>query len=39
LGRSAVYEAARRGDIPVITFGRRKVVATAALRKLLGIDP
>lgn len=39
LGRSATYEAADRGDIPVIRFGRRIVVPTAALRRMLGLDP
>jgi len=38
LGRAATYEAARRGDIPTIRFGRRLVVPTAALRRLLAID-
>lgn len=39
LGRAATYEAARRGDIPIIRFGRRIIVPTAALRRLLGVDP
>ena len=38
LGRAATYEAARRGDIPTIRFGRRITVPTAALRRMLGID-
>ena len=38
LGRSAAYEAARRGELPTIRFGRRKVVPTAALRRLLSLD-
>jgi excisionase family DNA binding protein len=38
LGRSAVYEAAGRGELPVLRFGKRMVVPTAALRKLLGLD-
>ena len=37
LGRDAAYAAARRGDLPVIRIGRRVVVSTAELRKLLGI--
>ena len=37
LGRSAAYEAARRGELPVLAFGRRRVVPTAALRRLLAI--
>ncbi len=38
MGRSAAYAAAARGDLPTISFGRRKVVPTARLRQLLGID-
>ena len=38
LGRSASYQAAQRGDLPVIAMGRKKVVATAALRRLLCLD-
>ena len=39
LGRSAVcHEAAGRGELPVLRFGKRMVVPTAALRKLLGLD-
>jgi excisionase family DNA binding protein len=39
LGRSSAYEAARRGDLPVLRFGRTLRVPTARLRVLLGIDP
>lgn len=39
LGRSASYEAANRGELPTIRFGRRLVVPTAALRQLLALDP
>ena len=42
IGRSAAYEAARTGELPVIQFGRRKLVPRAALEKLLmnaGEDP
>ncbi len=35
LGRSATYDAAERGEIPVIRLGGRLVVPTAALRKML----
>lgn len=35
VGRSAAYEAVRRGDIPVIRLGRRIVVSARALEKLL----
>lgn len=38
LGRPAAYEAARRGEIPTIRFGRRLVVPTAGLRRLLQLD-
>jgi len=38
LSRASTYEAARRGDIPTIRFGRRVVVPTAALRRMLGLD-
>ena len=35
IGRSDAYEAARTGELPVIQFGRRKLVPRAALEKLL----
>lgn len=35
VGRSAAYEAARRGDIPTIRIGRRILVPDAALRRKL----
>ena len=38
LGRSAAYEAAKRGEIPTIRFGRRLVVPTAGPRRLLQLD-
>jgi excisionase family DNA binding protein len=38
IGRSAVYAAAERGEIPTLRFGRRLVVPTAALRQMLGLD-
>ena len=38
LGRSSAYEAARRGEIPTIRFGRSLRVPTAKLRQMLGID-
>jgi hypothetical protein len=38
LGRSATYDAAKRGEIPTIAIGRRRVVPTAKLRVLLGLD-
>jgi len=36
IGRSAVYESIRRGDLPALRFGRRIVVPRAALLRLLG---
>lgn len=39
LSRSSAYEAARRGELPTLRFGRRLMVPTARLRVLLGIDP
>lgn len=39
LGRASSYRAAKRGDIPTIRFGSRVVVPTAALRRMLGLDP
>jgi excisionase family DNA binding protein len=39
LSRSAAYEAARRGEIPVIRIGRRVIVKTRPLLELLGLIP
>ncbi len=39
LGRWAAYEAAKRGEIPVITMGRRKLVPVRALEEMLQLDP
>jgi excisionase family DNA binding protein len=38
LGRSAAYEAVRRGELPALRFGRTLRVPTARLRVLLGLD-
>lgn len=38
LGRTAAYEAVKRGDIPTVRLGRRLVVPTAALRRMLSLD-
>ncbi len=35
IGRSAAYEAARRGEIPTIRIGRKLLVPIAALERLL----
>jgi hypothetical protein len=37
LSRTAAYESVLRGEIEVLTFGRKKVVPTAWLRKKLQI--
>jgi len=38
LGRSACYEAAKRGEIPTLRFRRRLRVPTARLLEMLGVD-
>jgi hypothetical protein len=38
LRRNGSYEAAKRGDIPTIAIGRLKVVPTAPLRRMLGLE-
>lgn len=35
IGRSCAYNAARRGELPTITMGRRRLVPTKALLALL----
>ncbi len=35
VGRSAAYEAARKGEIPTIRIGRKKLVPIAAIERLL----
>jgi excisionase family DNA binding protein len=40
IGRNQAYEAAHRGEIPVIKIGTRLLVPTKALDRLLGfVDP
>lgn len=40
IGRGSAYEAAKRGELPVIRLGKRLVVSRTALERLLaGIDP
>jgi len=39
LGRSAAYEAARRGELPSRRLGRRVIVPVPALLTWLGIEP
>lgn len=36
ISRNKAYEAAKRGEIPVIRIGKRLLVPKAALEKLLG---
>jgi excisionase family DNA binding protein len=36
IGRNSAYEAARRGELPVVRIGRRLLVPRAALEQLLG---
>lgn len=38
LSRGSAYEAAKRGDLPTIRIGRRYLVPTAPLRRMLGLD-
>jgi hypothetical protein len=38
LSRGSVYEAATRGEIDVLTYGRRKKAVTAPLRRKLGLE-
>lgn len=38
LGRAAAYAAAQRGDLPTIRIGRRLVVPTPALLRLVGAE-
>ena len=38
IGRSAAYEAARRGEIPTIRIGRRLIVPAAAIAEMLGVQ-
>jgi excisionase family DNA binding protein len=36
ISRGSAYEAAKRGEIPTIRIGRRLLVPTAALERMLG---
>jgi hypothetical protein len=38
LSRNNAYEAAARGEIPTLRFGRRLVVPTMLLRRMLGLE-
>jgi hypothetical protein len=39
LSRSTAYQAARTGDLPTLRVGRKLVVPTARLLRLLGDEP
>jgi excisionase family DNA binding protein len=39
LSKASTYEAVSKGEIPSIRIGRRLLVPTAALRRMLGLDP
>jgi hypothetical protein len=38
LSRNGSYDAARRGEIPVMEFGRKKIVRKAVWDRKLGIE-
>ena len=38
LSKCSTYDAAHRGEIPTIRIGRRLLVPTAALRRMLELD-
>lgn len=38
ISRTAAYNAAKSGDIPILPIGGRKLVPTALLRELLGLS-
>ena len=37
IGRNQAYQAAARGELPVLRLGRRLLVPTAPLRRMLGV--
>jgi len=39
LGRTAVYDAIRRGDIPSVRVGGRVLIPRAALERMFAIEP
>lgn len=39
LSRNKSYEAAAKGEIPTLRFGKRIVVPTMPLRQMLGLEP
>ena len=38
IARTSAYAAAKSGDLPTISIGRRLLVPTAALRRMLQLD-
>lgn len=38
VGRAAMYEAVKRGEIPTLRIGRRIVIPTPALLRMLGVE-
>ena len=38
LSRNKAYQAAAKGEIPTLRFGKRLVVPTAPLRRMLGLE-
>ncbi len=38
IGRNQAYDAAKRGDIPCEQFGRRKIVPTSWLKRVLQLE-
>ena len=38
IGRTTAYEGVRTGEIPSLRIGRRIVVPTAEVRRMLGMD-
>jgi hypothetical protein len=38
ISRNGIYEAIKRGELQVVSIGRKKAIITAPLRKQLGID-
>ena len=38
LGRTGIYEACRRGEVPFTRVGRRIIISPKVARRLLGLD-
>ena len=39
IGRSTLYDAIKRGELPVVRFGSRIIIPLAALRRQFGLEP